>query len=362
VPRVLKTTPRADGFRMPAEFEPHAGCWMLWPERPDTWRLGAKPAQRAIVAVAEAISRFEPVTMGVQRDQFRNARAMLPSHIRIVELSYNDAWIRDCGPTFATNGREVRAVDWMFNAWGGLLDGVYFPWDLDDLVAMKVAELERVERYRAPFVLEGGSIHVDGEGTLLTTEECLLNANRNPDLSRSELEGLLSDYLGVDHIIWLKRGVCHDETNGHVDNICCFIRPGVVALSWTNDRSDPQWDISRECLEILHQARDARERKLEVHPIPQPGPTFITREENEGVDVLEGNCPRVEGTRLPGSYINFYMANGGAIVPVYSDPNDAIALDVLRKLMPEREVVGVPSRELLLGGGSIHCLTQQQPR
>lgn len=359
---LLSTTPRADGFRMPAEFEPHSGCWLLWPERPDNWRFGAKPAQRAMVAVAEAISRFEPVTMGVQRDQYRNARTLLPPWIRLVELSYNDAWMRDCGPTFVTNGHEIRAVDWMFNAWGGLSGGLYFPWDLDDLVAMKVADLVRVDRYRAPFILEGGAIHVDGEGTLLTTEECLLNANRNPELSRSKLESLLSDYLGVENFIWLKRGVSHDETDGHVDNICCFVRPGVVALNWTDDRGDPQWDISRECLETLHGSRDARGRKLVVHCISQPSPKFVTRDECEGVDFLEGAYARAEGTRLPGSYINWYMANGGAIVPVYGDPNDAAALDLLRQLMPEREVVGVSARELLLGGGSIHCMTQQQPR
>ncbi|HET91546.1 MAG TPA: agmatine deiminase, partial [Chloroflexi bacterium] len=164
----INSTPRRDGFRMPGEFEPHAGCWMLWPERPDNWRWGAKPAQRAFAAVAAAIAQFEPVTMGVSRSQFRNARHMLPDAVRVVEMSYDDAWMRDNGPTFVVNDRgAVRAVDWEFNAWGGLDGGLYFPWDQDRLVARKVAEIERVDRYAAPLVLEGGSIHVDGAGTCL---------------------------------------------------------------------------------------------------------------------------------------------------------------------------------------------------
>lgn len=359
---LIQSTPRKDGFRMPAEFEPHTGCWMLWPERPDNWRLGAKPAQKAFAAVASAIARFERVTMGVSAGQFQNARQMLPGQIRVVELSYNDSWMRDCGPTFVTNGEVIRAVDWDFNAWGGLDGGLYFPWDLDDLVARKVAEIEWVDRYKAPLVLEGGSIHVDGQGTLLTTEECLLNPNRNPHLSKSEIENLLMEYLNVEKILWLDKGVYNDETSGHVDNLACFIRPGVVALTWTDDKSDPQYDISADAYERLMRMSDARGRRLEVHKIHQPGPIYITKEESEGVDAVEGTLPREAGDRLAGSYINFYMANGAAIVPVFDDPHDQPALQKLAELMPEREIIPIPAREILLGGGNIHCITQQQPK
>ena len=359
---LIESTPRRDGFRMPGEFEPHEGCWMLWPERPDNWRLGAKPAQKAFAAVASAIARFERVTMGVSAAQFQNARNLLPGHIRVVELSYNDSWMRDCGPTFVTNGKIARVVDWDFNAWGGLDGGLYFPWDQDDLVARKVAEIEWVDRYKAPLVLEGGSIHVDGQGTLLTTEECLLNPNRNPHLSKSEIENLLMEYLNVEKILWLGKGVYNDETSGHVDNLACFIRPGVVALTWTDDRNDPQYEISADAYERLMHMTDARGRRLEVHKIHQPGPIYITREESEGVDAIEGTLPREEGDRLAGSYINFYMANGAAIVPVFGDPYDQPALQKLAELIPEREIVPVPAREILLGGGNIHCITQQQPR
>ena len=175
--RIIGSTPKADGYRMPAEFEPQDGVWMLWPERNDNWRSGAKPAQETFCQVARAIARFEKVTMCVSAGQYQNARARLPEEIRVVEVSSNDAWVRDCGPTFLVNGQGgLRAVDWTFNAWGGLYDGLYFPWDRDDQVAQKICEMADVDSYRTEgFVLEGGSIHVDGEGTVLTTEMCLLS-------------------------------------------------------------------------------------------------------------------------------------------------------------------------------------------
>jgi agmatine deiminase len=347
---------------MPAEWTPHAGTWMLWPERTDNWRMGAKPAQKAFVEVAEAISRFEPLTMGVNQRQFQNARGMLPQKVRVVEISYNDAWMRDCGPTFVVNGKgEIRLVDWVFNAWGGLKGGLYFPWDLDDMVPQKVAELEGVDRYRAPFVLEGGSIHVDGEGTLLTTEDCLLNENRNPALSKEEIEQHLMEYTGASKVIWLKEGVYHDETNGHVDNIACFLHPGLVALTWTNDHNDPQYPISKDAFDRLNKATDAKGHKLEVLKIHQPDPVLITASEAEGVDSMDGTISRHAGDRMAASYINFYICNGGAIVPTFNDPHDKLALQTLQKAMPVHEVVGVPAREILLGGGNIHCITQQQP-
>ena len=362
--QTLESTPLQDGFRMPGEFEPHAGCWMLWPERPDNWRLGAKPAQKAFAQVATAIARFEPVTIGVSTSQFRNARQMLPPNIRVVEMASNDSWMRDCGPTFVVNNAGiVRGVDWDFNAWGGLTGGLYFPWDLDDLVPLKVLEIERLDRYKASdFVLEGGSIHVDGQGTLITTEECLLNPNRNPQLQKQEIEASLRDYLNVEKIIWLERGVYHDETSGHVDNLCCFIRPGVVALTWTDDPADPQFEISMDAYSRLEDVTDARGRNFEIIKIHQPDTVYITDEESQGVDSVDGTYPRQAGDRMAASYVNFYIANGGVIAPIFNTPQDAPALEVLKRSFPQREVVGVLAREILLGGGNIHCITQQQPR
>ena len=360
--RTLDSHPRRDGYRMPGEFEPHAGCWMLWPERPDNWRLGAKPAQHAFVALAAAIAGSEPVTVGVSAAQYVNARRLLPPRVRVVELSSNDAWMRDVGPTFVVDDRgAMRGIDWQFNAWGGLDGGLYFPWDRDDAVAQKVLEIEGRDRYRAPLVLEGGAIHVDGQGTLITTEECLLNPNRNPHLSRVEIEALLGRYLAVDTIVWLGKGVHVDETDGHVDNLCAYVRPGEVVLTWTNDRSDPQYDISRDALERLMEARDARGRRFKVHKLIQPGPLHMTAEESAGIDATGSSKPREAGERLAASYVNFYIGTRRVVVPLLDPRRDRAALRKLEELFPTREIVGVPGREILLGGGNVHCVTQQVP-
>ena len=187
---ITDSTPRKDGFRMPGEFEEHKQAWMLWPERPDNWRNGAKPAQQVFANVANAIAQFEPITVGVSDAQFENARRLLGENVRVVEISSNDSWVRDCGPTFVKNDKgEVRAVNWDFNAWGGLFDGLYFPWDKDDRVPAKICNIENVDMYKPDhFVLEGGSIHVDGEGTLVVTEQCLLSPGRNPELTKEQIE------------------------------------------------------------------------------------------------------------------------------------------------------------------------------
>ena len=348
---------------MPAEFEAHAGTWMLWPERHDNWREHARPAQHAFAAVAAAIAQSEPVTVCLQAQQFTRARELLPPAVRIVEISSNDAWMRDVGPTFVVDRRgRLRGVDWIFNAWGGASGGLYYPWDLDDQVAAKVLEIERCARYRAPFVLEGGAIHVDGRGTLLTTEECLLNPNRNPELGRGQVESLLQQYLGIDKIIWLPRGVYCDETDGHVDNLCCFVRPGVVALTWTDDAEDPQYDISREAFEVLRTTLDSRDKSLKIHKMYQPAPLYMTAEEAAGIETAPGSRPRRAGDRLAASYVNFYIANRHIVMPLLDPRRDRSASAALARLFPGRRIIGVPSREILLGGGNIHCITQQQPR
>jgi agmatine deiminase len=362
VSATLDSTPAADGYRMPGEFEPHAGCWMAWPERGDNWRLGAKPAQAAFAQVAEAIAVSEPVTMAVSDAQFEHCRALLSDAIRVVEMSTDDAWMRDIGPTFVTDeAGHRRGVDWRFNAWGGLRGGLYSPWDSDDRVAQKVLEIERADRYRAPIVLEGGAIHSDGEGTLLTTEECLLNPNRNPELDRAVLERALRDYAGAEKVIWLGRGLPGDETGGHVDNLACFVRAGVVLLTYTDDASDPQHEISRDALERLEAARDARGRSLEVIRVRSPRPLTIGGEEAEGVDAVAGTQPRRAGDRIPASYVNFYLASTRVVLPLLDESCDEEAVAVLRECFPDREVVGVPAREILLGGGNVHCITQQVP-
>jgi agmatine deiminase len=343
---------------MPGEFEPHDGCWMAWPERPDNWRLQAGPAQEAYAAVAEAIAVSEPVTMAASPAQVERCRSLLSPAIRVVEIASDDAWIRDTGPTFVVNGAGGRrGVDWHFNAWGG----IYSPWEQDERVAARVLEVEGADRYRAPLVLEGGSIHVDGEGTVLTTEECLLNPNRNPELGREQIEQALLAYLGAEKVVWLGQGVYEDETDGHVDNLACFARPGVVLMTWAEDASDPQRAISEDALRRLEAASDARGRQFEVIKLPSPGPILIEAEEAAGVEPREGTLPRRAGDRLAASYANFYLADSRVVMPLLDVRFDEEAAEILRGCFPEREVVGVPSREILLGGGNIHCITQQVP-
>jgi len=355
-------TPRADGFHMPAEWERQDGVWIIWPERPDNWRLGAKPAQAAFAAVAAAIARFEPVTMMVSAAQYANARQKLPAGVRVVEVSTNDCWARDTGASFLVNGTgELRGVDWRFNAWGGLENGLYFPWDQDDLVAAKMLELERAPRYRAPVTLEGGAIHVDGQGTVLTTEACVLAADRNPGMTRETAERHLRDYLGGEKVIWLGDGVPGDETGGHVDNLACFIAPGVVLLSWCDDPADPHYGVSRDAEARLVAATDAAGRRIRVERIPMPTPMFYTEAEISGLDQTHTGTSRLVGERLAGSYVNFLIVNGAVIAPAFGVETDGAAAETLARLFPGREIVMLPGREILLGGGNIHCITQQQP-
>jgi agmatine deiminase len=359
----LDSTPAADGFRMPAEWEPHAGCWMAWPERPDNWREGAAPAQAAYAAVASAIAASEPVTMAASAAQLERARAALPDSVRVVELATDDAWLRDTGPTFVTDAAGARrGVDWRFNAWGGADGGLYTSWERDELVAEKVLEVEGDPRYRAPLILEGGAIHVDGEGTVLTTEQCLLNPNRNPELDRAAIEAALHAHLGTEKVVWLGDGVYMDETDGHVDNLACFARPGVVLLTWVEDPGDPQHAISRDALERLEAATDARGRSFEVIKVPAPGPLATTAAEAAGVEHVPGTQPRRAGDRLAASYVNFYVGNSRVVHPLLDPARDEEAATILAAAFPDHEIVGVPAREILLGGGNIHCITQQVPR
>jgi len=360
--RIVGTTPKQDGYRMPAEFEKQTGAWMIWPERNDNWRNGAKPAQEVFANVAKAIARFEKMTVVVSPSQFQNARARLPQDIRVVEMVSDDAWIRDCGPTFLVNDKGgLRAADWTFNACGGLVDGLYFPWANDDQIAQKVCEIEGVDTYRTEgFVLEGGSFHVDGEGTVLTTEMCLLSEGRNPDKSKEEIEQMLCDYLNCEKVIWIKDGIDPNETNGHIDDVACFVAPGEVACIWTEDPENPFYEQAQAAYRTLCEVTDAKGRKLKVHKL------CLTKEPCllEGaatIDAVEGTLPREDGEISIASYMNFLIVNGAVILPQYGDANDALAVEQVQAMFPDREIVGVLTKEVAFGGGNTHCIPQQQP-
>lgn len=360
----LKSLPAADGFCMPGEFEPHKGCIMIWPRRPGSWPFEAREARKAFARIAEAIADSEQVIMLCERDVMDSARQLLSERIWLAEMESDDAWARDVCPTFVINRKgEVRGIDWQFNAWGGTVDGLYQSWEKDDQIAGRFCERFGYPVYDARhFVLEGGSIHSDGEGTLLVTESCLLSAGRNPSLTKEEIENELKGYLGVTKIIWLKSGIYQDETNEHVDNICAFVRPGEVVLAWTDDEKDPQYEMSLADLRLLEQETDARGRHFKIHKLPIPkNPVCITEEELSGFVFEPGEDEREAGERLAASYVNFYISNGGVIVPQFGDVHDEEVVRILGECFPERKIYPVYARDIIVGGGNIHCITQQIP-
>lgn len=362
----LTGKPAADGYRMPAEWEPHDGCVMIWPVRPGSWPHGAREAQEVFAGIARTIARSEQVWMLAESGHAEAARACFAgdAKVQVLEIPTDDAWARDVGPTCVVNrDGDVRGVDWQFNAWGGTVDGLYAHWEEDNLAAGRICRALELDCYDAGhFVLEGGSIHSDGEGTVLVTEACLLSPGRNPQMSREQIEEELKAYLGAEKILWIPRGIYQDETNEHVDNVCAFVKPGEVVLAWTDDRQDPQYELSLASLEALRSQRDAKGRELKVHLLPIPEkPVCITEEELAGFDFEEGEDAREAGERLAASYVNFYISNGGVVVPQFGDANDQKAVEILSGLFPGRTVYPVAARAVLVGGGNIHCITQQIP-
>ena len=350
--------------RMPGEFEPHQGCIMIWPSRPGSWPYGAKAARKAFARVAQEISRSEQVYMLAGEKDYDSAKASLPQEVRILPIETDDSWARDVGPTFVKDEEGgLWGIDWAFNAWGGTYNGLYPHWEKDDAAASAICRALNIPVIDAhPFVLEGGSIHSDGEGTLMVTEACLLSPGRNPDLTRKEIERRLCFYLGAEKVLWLPRGICGDETDEHVDNVAAFVRPGEIVLAWTEDREDPQYECCRADWDYLQSQTDARGRKLLVHRLPLPEkPVCVTEEDVNGFTFEPGEDVRQPGERLAASYVNFYIANRAVVMPAFGDVNDAPAAEMLQELFPERIVVPVPARDILLGGGNIHCITQQIP-
>jgi len=338
---------------MPAEWEPRELTLMSWPVRAETWLEGLAEANDGYAEVANAISGFEKLVMVARRRPDKDGRVplaeakqRLASDIDIWDLPHDDSWLRDNGPTFVLgDGGERAACTWRFNAWGRK----YQPYDADQALAPRILERLGVHRIDAPFVLEGGSIHSDGEGTILTTRECLLNPNRNPNLTQTDIEEYLRIYLDAKSFIWLDRGLYGDETDGHVDNLACFVRPGLIAMQVSGAQGPDALSCAAN-LEILGTARDASGRKPEVVTIEAPPPR---------------SC---QGETLTLSYINFYPVTGGLIVPVFGRDGDGEtkkaddrALGILGELYPGRKLHPVDGMRIIKGGGNVHCITQQVP-
>jgi agmatine deiminase len=332
---------------MPAEWESHAATWLSWPHKEASWPGKLERIPPVWVEMTRALVAGEDVNILVNdaapAAQVREAlvAADVPlARVHVVDVPTDDAWIRDFGPIFVTREeRGLAAVDWQYNAWGGK----YPPWDRDDLVPQALAERLGIEAFTPGMVLEGGSIDVDGRGTLLTTEACLLNPNRNPQLTREEIEQRLCDFLGARRILWLGEGIVGDDTDGHIDDLARFVAPGVVVTVLAEDRGDENFARLRENYDRLRAMHDADDRPLRVIALPLPEPIMY------------------EDTRLPASYANFYVGNAVVLVPVFGSACDAAALSILAELFPTRRVVGLRAVDLVWGLGAFHCVTQQQP-
>lgn len=328
------------GFYMPAEWAPHSCTWMAWPCRDGLWP-DYSAAQQGYADVANAIAAFEPVRMLVPADKRQSARKYLTDSVELVEMPIDDSWARDSGPNFLLNDQgELAGSVWQFNAWGGK----YSPFDQDALMGERILEMTGARQFHSTLFAEGGGISVDGEGTVLTTDSCFPNKNRNPDWSREEIDAELCRTLGAKKVIWLPGDVDETETDGHVDGVAAFVKPGVVLVEVNPDSTDPHYEVAQENLAAMRKQVDAKGRPIEIELINEA--SYKPGEWN-------GGCA---------SYVNSYLCNGAVIVPGYDFQRDEEAVATYQRLYPDREIVQVQINSIAVGGGGVHCITQQQPK
>ncbi|NVK23196.1 MAG: agmatine deiminase family protein [Kangiellaceae bacterium] len=319
--------------RWPAEWEPHSATWMAWPCRTEIWTNGLDKAQQAFANVANAIAEYEPLNMLVKPEHIETARKKLSSTIKLIETNIDDSWTRDTAPIWIEEDGKALALDFQFNAWGNK----FSPYDNDQKIAQRIIEQTGDDSQVIDIILEGGAVHSDGQGTILTTKECLLNPNRNPHLSQQQIEEMLFDTLGAKQIIWLEKGVFGDvDTDGHIDNIACFSEPGIL--------------ISQSC-----------DERSENYLIYQRNREIINQHQHRLIQIPEPEARYEDGQRMPLSYINFYIANNLLVVPAFACKQDDSAKQILQDMFPSRDVVQIDANEILIGGGGIHCITMQQP-
>jgi len=351
--RVRRSTPNQLGYRMPAEWEPHEATWLAWPHERSDWPGKFATIPWVYGEIVRRLARVERVRILVNDSeaQKKAQRVLLKSGADLGAVEFfraptNRSWTRDYGPIFLKNAKgEIAVTNWRFNGWAK-----YNNWKRDDAVPETLRRRLRLPAWEPAhegcrIVLEGGSIDVNGAGALLTTEECLLSnlQARNPGLERKDLEKVFHDSLGVTHVLWLRNGIVGDDTHGHVDDLARFVSPTTVVATVETNKSEANYEPLRENLALLREMEDQDGRRLRVETLPMPEPVYF------------------DGQRLPASYANFYIANKLVLVPMFNDPNDRIALETLTGLFPNREVTGIASSDLVLGLGTLHCMTQQQP-
>jgi len=380
---------------MPAEWQPHEACLIVYPHNTGVFRSETSKcdlARAEVRNIARAIcnnGQENVVLFCNSKEEAEDLESVLKNEgdgegsdehkIFVKVCNSDDSWCRDTGPSFvfARETNQVVGIDWDFNAYGGPEEGCYWPCTLDREVATNMISILSTHYEKSSMdiqklevkdlVLEGGSFHTDGEGTILTTEECLLNKNRNPHLSKEQIEAILLEKLGAEKVIWLPDGLaCDDDTNGHVDNIATFARPGEVVLSWTDDENDLNYKRFKNAENALQNEVDAKGRSFKIHKLYVPDPMFYSNKEVNTLSTEDNDaqaCDRHVGERLAASYVNYYLANAAVVLPQFGDEKyDMKAKETMKEVFPDKEIVGVFSREVLLGGGNIHCITQQFPK
>jgi agmatine deiminase len=348
IENIQNKTPRELGYCMPPEWCTHEAVWLAWPHDPTTFTSGVEKVEETYVQIVKLLHEDECVNLFVKDEVMKAkilglflSRGIDLKKIRFFEFNYADVWFRDYGPIFVCNrNQELAMVRWIFNSWGEKYEELL----KDKQVADVINHEMRLKCFEPGIVLEGGSIDVNGRGILLTTEQCLLNRNRNPDLNKEKIEKFLCDYLGVNHIIWLKNGISGDDTDGHIDDLARFVNPTTIVCAYEEDRKDENSDALRKNYEILMQSTDQEGKKLNIVKLPMPGKIWYRQK------------------RLPASYTNFYIGNKTVLVPIFKSENDKVALSILQELFPKRKVVGVNCVDLISGFGAIHCISQQQPK
>ncbi|HEV8429225.1 MAG TPA: agmatine deiminase family protein [Pyrinomonadaceae bacterium] len=344
-------TPAALGYRMPAEWHAHHSTWLTWPKDPETWPDRVSQVEEIYLDMIGVLTPHELVNLlvddeGTERTIRERISPATAARIRFHHLQTVDSWIRDYGPNFllGQNG-EGAFNDWIFNAWGNKYEAL----KKDDSVPRRLEAFLKLQRFSPGIVMEGGSIEVNGAGCVLTTEQCLLNPNRNPELSRKEIEQYLKDYLGVSKVLWLGEGIVGDDTDGHIDDIARFVAPNTIVCALEDDPEDANYQILQDNLARLRSMTDVEGNRFEIVTLPMPGIVGGTSTSTRELD------------RLPASYANFYIANNVVLAPVFGHSNDARAVEVLQNLFPTRQIVPINCEPLVWGMGTIHCVTQQQP-